>query len=166
MADHLQPVPAEQVAAIGFSYQCYLDENKTRTLVANTHVPADSSAVEINEVLDKIAKVMRRQGAIHELAAAEIERKLRILKLQNLEAQEALVYEASKARWLARGDRRGEWSIDQMPHSEKQAIEANANARQQYKTNLEEMDLRIEELKREIAGDAEDSGADRHAGVP
>lgn len=61
MSEHTKPVPAE---ALGISIQA---QAGAAQIVFQTYVPQDTGPKELNALVDRLAKVAKRQQAMHEL---------------------------------------------------------------------------------------------------
>ena len=108
--------------ALGFSFQLNLDPHGLRQLVFQTHVPATIADQQLNDVLDKIARVSMRQKFWTELEELEDAIRDEERKLVNTRGRLADQVEVARSAWDA-SERRGEFEEEKAPAQQKQAIQ-------------------------------------------
>lgn len=108
--------------ALGFSFQLNLDPHGLRQLVFQTHVPATIEDGQLNEVLDKIARVSMRQKFWTELEELEDAIRDEERKVVNTRGRLADQVEVAKSAWEA-SERRGAFEEDKAPAQQRQAIQ-------------------------------------------
>ena len=153
--------------AIGFKFQVVFDKDAKRSLVFETFLPRDAPQAVLDEQLDKLRIAVDRQLAYFELEQAQIYKDDHARTLRKLNEQVALLMERERIRWDSSG-KRGDWSEEQLPAKEREALKGIEASINQYRLGYERYARDEERALARLNGHANvaDFGANRHPGVP
>ena len=152
-----------ETAALGFSYRNILDKDGRKEIVFQSHVAADATVEELNDILDKVRVAVDRQAAVYELRQARLDLTGHLQKILEIENLLLAQEETYKTSWEANG-RKGDWSSDQLPAKEKHAKVATLQSLQKYRDGAIFLDKEIKRLVQLVDGHALDLGANSYAG--
>ena len=143
--------------------QVVFDPNGGRAFqVRLAPLPLDSTAAELNESLDRLLMAVDRQMARYELMDSEARLKEQVGRIEKYEGMVITLEEQAKVDWEASG-RRGNWSIDSLPPSYKNARETTKINLQKERAEAEALQDKVHRLHTMVNGHA-DSRANSQSG--
>lgn len=135
--------------ALGFSIQTAISEG--RQIVVQTHLPADATTGQIDEMLDRVAASLDRQGTKYAIEALERDLqqhrdRLEAVKVdfQGVEKRDA----EARAAYNANPNRRGEYKE---PAQNKQTRAQALALQARYEDEIKKREIELEKLRKKVA---------------
>jgi hypothetical protein len=156
MTDLVQVTPAIELSVV-------FDANGGRAFQTRlAPLPLDTAGQDLDNVLDLVLKAIDRQIARYELMDSEARLKEQVNRIEKYEGLVVTLEEKAKIDWEQSG-RRGEWSIERLPPSYRNARETTTINLQKERAEADALQDKVRRLRSMVNGHA-DSCANSQSG--
>jgi hypothetical protein len=126
-------------------------------------LPLDVDAAQLDEALDRVLKAVDRQMARYELMDSDARLKEQVSRIVKYEGMLVSLEEQARVEWEL-GGRRGEWSIDKIPPSYRNARETTKISLQKERAEADALLEKVHRLRAMVNGHATDVRANSQSG--